>query len=81
MAIEGYQIRAARGFLDWTRKDASEHSGVSIETIKNLETGVWNPRSDTMEKLVKVFLANGIGFSDGGVYRRAIRCPHCGGNL
>lgn len=81
MMIEGYQIRAARGMLNWTRNELGQLSGVSVETIKNLETGVWNPRAETMEKLIKVFTDHGVGFSEGGIYRRVHRCPHCGGNL
>lgn len=81
MEIDGNQLRAARGMLDWSREQCAAASGVSMETIKNIETGVFKPRHDTMQKLMAVFVSNNIGFVEGGVCRRASRCPHCGGNL
>lgn len=67
--IQGAQIRAARMFLDWSRRDLAEHSGVSVETIKNFESGVFNPRNDTLTKLIDVFTKQGLTLSEEGVHR------------
>lgn len=32
------QIRAARGFLNWSQTELSEQSGVSLPTIKRMES-------------------------------------------
>lgn len=38
MAIEGEQVRAARALLGWTQQELSEHSGLSLTTIKRMES-------------------------------------------
>jgi transcriptional regulator with XRE-family HTH domain len=37
--ITGTQIRAARGFLAWDRRDLAKKSVVTLYTIERLETG------------------------------------------
>jgi hypothetical protein len=37
--ITGKQIRAARGFLAWDRRDLAKNSVVTLYTIERLETG------------------------------------------
>jgi hypothetical protein len=37
--ITGMQIRAARGFLAWDRRDLAKNSVVTLYTIERLETG------------------------------------------
>lgn len=70
--ISGYQIRAARCYLDWTREDLAAKSGVSAATIKNLETLVFNPREGTITKLIDVFAEQGLALSENGVRRMPI---------
>jgi ribosome-binding protein aMBF1 (putative translation factor) len=37
--ITGTQIRAARGFLAWDRRDLAKKSAVTLYTIERIETG------------------------------------------
>lgn len=56
------QIRAARGYLDSSRLDMAKLTGLSQETIKNLETGRFVPRPKTVEVLRDFFRSRGIDF-------------------
>jgi predicted transcriptional regulator len=56
------QLRAARALLDWSRIDLSRASGVSVETLKNLEAGKCKPQDTTVEKLLSAFSGWGVGF-------------------
>lgn len=51
-------IKQTRGELDWTQKDLSEKSGVSIETIKRYENA--KIRSPEAEPVRKIFKALGL---------------------
>lgn len=63
------QIQAARGYLGWDRPKLSEESGVSITHIANIENGkTESPRAKTVNAIERVFVKNGIGFKDGGVF-------------
>lgn len=61
-AITPDGLRAARGLLDWSRDDLRLKSGVSNETIKNIENGVFKPKKETHEKLTKTLAENGVEF-------------------
>jgi ribosome-binding protein aMBF1 (putative translation factor) len=37
--IHGKQVRAARGFLAWDRRDLAKKSAVTLYTIERIETG------------------------------------------
>jgi DNA-binding XRE family transcriptional regulator len=54
------QLRAARALLDWSRKDLNAASGVSVETLKNIETGKYIPQVTTAGKLVDTLAAHGV---------------------
>lgn len=54
------QLRAARGLLHWSRKDLSAASGVSAETLRNIETGKFVPQETTTEKLLSTLAAHGV---------------------
>jgi transcriptional regulator with XRE-family HTH domain len=43
------QLRAARGLLNWSRKELNAASGVSVDTLKNIETGKFTPQKTTTE--------------------------------
>ncbi len=69
MIITGKQIRAARGYLDWTRVELAKFSGVSPETIKNIEKGVFVPRDETLLKIEEAFNLMDLWFvGDVGLY-------------
>jgi transcriptional regulator with XRE-family HTH domain len=62
--ITSAQIRAARGLLDWSRKDLADHSGVSFASMMRLESfeGVPSSNFKTLEAVKKAFEEAGIEF-------------------
>ena len=58
------QIRAARAMLRMSAEALAEESGISIATIKKLETkhSQITPRASTMDRLITVLEAHGIEF-------------------
>jgi transcriptional regulator with XRE-family HTH domain len=56
------QLRAARAFLNWSRVDLSRYSGVSAETIRNIEYGRCKLAPATIEQLTLCFTDRGIEF-------------------
>jgi predicted transcriptional regulator len=69
--ITRHQIAAARTFLEWTQEDLSINSGVSLGTIKVIESGQSsNPRQSTLAPILKAFELHGIEFIDGGLRQK-----------
>jgi transcriptional regulator with XRE-family HTH domain len=62
--IKPAQLRAARGLLGWSREELTAASGVSTETIKNIELGRFQPTPETVGKLCLTFVSHGVGFLD-----------------
>ena len=62
--ITSAQIRAARGMLDWSRKDLAEHSGVSFASMMRIESFEGVPASNfkTLESIKLAFEKSGIEF-------------------
>jgi transcriptional regulator with XRE-family HTH domain len=57
------QIRAARGLLGWSQSDLAERAGLSLPTVKRLETGTGPRVSDEARALVqKALEASGVQF-------------------
>lgn len=62
------EIRAARVYLDWNQDDLAERSGLSVATVRNIESGTGIPSSKSIEALDRAlseyldFLPNG-GFT------------------
>ncbi|MBP0447735.1 helix-turn-helix domain-containing protein [Roseomonas sp. SSH11] len=77
------QLRAARGLLGWSQADLAEASGVSLRTVKVLESAPdLDPvpgRAGTVAALVDALHAAGVGFIAGtgriGVERRLRQAP------
>jgi transcriptional regulator with XRE-family HTH domain len=69
------QSRAARALIGWSRRDLQDASGVSAETIRNIEMGK-TPNALTLEKLLKAYTEQGLEFINSdlaqGVVFRAI---------
>ena len=55
-------LRAARALLDWTRDDVKAACGISPETVKNIEHGVFKPKAKTYEKIIRAFSERGVEF-------------------
>ncbi|MFA6279908.1 MAG: helix-turn-helix domain-containing protein [Bdellovibrionales bacterium] len=62
--ITAAQLRAARGLLDWTRSELAKASGLSAETIKNIEHGVYMPQDSTISAIVKAFAEHNVEFTE-----------------
>ena len=60
----GKQIRAARMLAEWDAKDLAKQTGMSMESIFNIERGNFRPREATMEKFVQAFANIGIEFTE-----------------
>ena len=62
--ITSAQIRAARGILDWSRKDLAERSGVSFASMMRLESFEGVPASNfkTLESVKQAFEKAGVEF-------------------
>ncbi|HBM91391.1 MAG TPA: hypothetical protein DD400_05930 [Rhodospirillaceae bacterium] len=72
--ITASQLRAARGMLDWTRSTLAKASGLSAETIKNIEHGIYTPQESSIDAIVRAFAENDVEFTDGdGVRTRKNR--------
>jgi transcriptional regulator with XRE-family HTH domain len=63
--ITSAQIRAARGLLNWSRKDLAEKSGVSFASMMRLESfnGVPSSNVKTLDALKKAFEEAGVEFT------------------
>lgn len=71
MMITAAQLRAARGLLDWTRSELAKACGLSAETIKNIEHGVYAPQETTIASIVNCFAKNNVEFThDDGVRKK-----------
>jgi len=60
--LSARQIRAARALLDWSQDDLAEASGLSIATIRKLESGSISPRGKTTASLLLAFGEENVEF-------------------
>jgi transcriptional regulator with XRE-family HTH domain len=62
--ITSAQIRAARGMLDWSRRDLANSSGLSFASMMRLESFDGVPASNfkTLEAIKKAFEEAGVEF-------------------
>ncbi len=69
--IHAVQIKAARAILDWSREDLARLTGLSVNTIRNLETGHISPRGSTVDVIRQAVEDAGLEFTDDeGIKRR-----------
>lgn len=74
--IEVRQIKAARALLFWHQADLAKRSGLSIVTIRRLESvgiGPLGGEPETYERIVSALQRAGIEFSNGGVIGVTLR--------
>jgi len=70
--IHAGQIKAARAILDWSREDMARLTGLSINTIRNLEMGFMSPRGTTVEVIRQAVENAGLEFTEAeGIRRRS----------
>jgi transcriptional regulator with XRE-family HTH domain len=59
------QFRAARGLLGWSQTKLAEMAGLSLPTVKRVESGLGPPVSDqAREKLRRALQEAGVEFID-----------------
>jgi transcriptional regulator with XRE-family HTH domain len=63
--MTGAQIRAARGFLDWTVRDLGKKSKVHFNTIHAIERGKSTAKPETLVAIRKTIEKAGIQFTSG----------------
>jgi len=62
--INGRQIRAARALLEWDAEQLASKTGLSRDTVFNIEKGSVQARGGSIEKIVRAFSDSGIEFTD-----------------
>lgn len=50
----GRRLRTLRKRVDLTQKDLAENTGLTIESISNMERGIFGPKFDNLEKIANV---------------------------
>lgn len=70
--ISPHQIRAARALLDWHVKDLADKSGLTRDTIANVESGRHQPRSETLLLITTTLNQHGIEFTEHDGVRRKV---------
>jgi transcriptional regulator with XRE-family HTH domain len=63
--MTGAQIRAARGFLDWTVRDLGKRAKVHFNTVHAIERGKSAPKPETLATIRKVLEKAGVEFTSG----------------
>lgn len=56
------QIKAARALLGWTQDELAKAAGLSLPSINNLERGLYSPRPETYQAIVRALEEGGIEF-------------------
>jgi transcriptional regulator with XRE-family HTH domain len=69
--ITAAQLRAARGLMDWTRAELAKASGLSPETIKNIEHGIFKPTEATTQAISNTFAVHNVEFTENDGVRKA----------
>nr|WP_283816146.1 helix-turn-helix transcriptional regulator [Bradyrhizobium manausense] len=67
------QARAARAWLDWSKEELAERSGVSEKSIARFERGQSMAYASTLIKLRAAFESAGICFDFEGAAAKGIR--------
>lgn len=60
--ITANQLRSARALLNWTQQDLAKRSGVSEDSIREIESGKAEPRKNTLHALIRAIDDAGVNF-------------------
>jgi transcriptional regulator with XRE-family HTH domain len=68
VTVDGRSIQAARALLGWSQEQLAHKAGISVGTVKRMESfqGPVAARTDTLSKLVVVLEKAGIDFQNEG---------------
>lgn len=61
------QIRAARSLIGIKQSDLARGAGISLATLNNIERGVGDPRTSTLEAIERALAGAGVEFAEDGV--------------
>jgi len=59
-------LRAARALLDWSQQVVADRSGLTLNTINNIERAAVDPRKSTWDRIVRTYLEASVVFIDEG---------------
>jgi transcriptional regulator with XRE-family HTH domain len=80
IVIKKEQLRAARALLGWSQTKLSERAGMSLPTVKRVETGRGAKVSDEARQALQAALeAAGIEFTNGDAPGVRLRAKRRGG--
>lgn len=65
--ITAAQIRAGRALLNVKQSELAKAAGVSLATLNNIERGVGDPRSSTLQAIERALKSAGIEMDEDGV--------------
>ena len=73
MQISPKQIQLGRQLIDWTQENLAKNSGVSKQTIINIENAIKSTKQDTLKKVITALEKAGVEFLEGdGVRKRQV---------
>jgi len=80
LAIAGAQLRAARALLGWSQTELANQAGMSLPTVKRVETD-WGPKVSEKARLAlqRALVQGGVEFIDqngGGPGVRLTEAPN-----
>ncbi|MEM7423978.1 MAG: helix-turn-helix transcriptional regulator [Pseudomonadota bacterium] len=61
------QIRAARSLIGIKQSDLARGAGISLATLNNIERGVGDPRTSTLEAIERALASAGVEFANDAV--------------
>ena len=62
--ISPKQCKAARALLGWSQQDLANQAGVGIVTVRQLESGMHEPRKSTLAVVRRAMVEAGVEFID-----------------
>ena len=69
--VEAYQVRAARGLLDWSQSKLAKRAKVGLSTVRNFESGRSDIRISNLRAIAAALEKAGVEFIPGGVQLRS----------
>ena len=74
--ITAAQIRAGRALLNVKQSELAKAAGVSLATLNNIERGVGDPRSSTLQAIERALKSAGIEVDEDGVRETVALVKH-----